>query len=221
RSVGTRRTVVTSQSTMCFLPLGVVLLCLTTLHTGVTGQNVTRVRLVGGYNEREGRVEVYHNGVWGTICDDSWDRKDANVVCMMVGFQGEARAYTKSKPFGSAPASRKIWLDGVQCDGNELSIATCRHEGWGVTNCNHEEDAGVSCLGDKVTTTTTTPFPTTTTTPPPRICNNPSEAVRLDGGDSEAEGRVMVRHNGVWGSVCDDRWSQAAAAVVCRMLCYQ
>ena len=50
---------------------------------------------------------------------------------------------------------------------------------------------------------------------------NPSENVKLEGGTTEAEGRVMVKHNDVWGSVCDDRWGQADAAVVCRMLCYQ
>ena len=51
--------------------------------------------------------------------------------------------------------------------------------------------------------------------------DNPSENVKLEGGTTEAEGRVMVKHNDVWGSVCDDRWGQADAAVVCRMLCYQ
>ena len=51
--------------------------------------------------------------------------------------------------------------------------------------------------------------------------NNPNENVKLEGGETEAEGRVMIKRNGVWGSVCDDRWGQSDAAVVCRMLCYQ
>ena len=84
--------------------------------------------------------------------------------------RGEARAYKKSQPFGRAPQSMKIWMDGVVCGGNEMNIGLCSHNGWGTTNCNHNEDAGVSCLGVKITTTTTTPLPTTTTTPLPTIC---------------------------------------------------
>ena len=43
------------------------------------------VRLTGGSNNNEGRVDVYYNRVWGTVCDEYWHTSEAKVVCKQLG----------------------------------------------------------------------------------------------------------------------------------------
>ena len=102
---------------------------------------VLAVRLVdGSYNV--GRVEVYYNGAWGTVCDDSWDINDADVVCRQLGFRAALNAYQSAR-YGQGTG--QILLDDVSCLGNESSIFSCGHGGIGNHNCRHSEDASVRC----------------------------------------------------------------------------
>ncbi|XP_058233056.1 galectin-3-binding protein A-like [Hemibagrus wyckioides] len=104
------------------------------------------LRLVGGDQPSNGRVEVYHNGKWGTVCDDSWDMTEAQVVCQQLGFPGAVSA----KAGGSyGEGSGPIWLDDLSCKGSESFLSSCHFKGWGVTDCSHKEDAGVVCESGK------------------------------------------------------------------------
>ncbi|XP_073690500.1 galectin-3-binding protein A-like [Garra rufa] len=99
------------------------------------------VRLVGSLDS-SGRVEIYHDGQWGSVCDDGWDLAEAQVVCRQMGFPGAVSAIPGG-PYGEG--SDPIWLDDMNCEGSESTLSDCNFNGWGVTDCTHKEDAGVIC----------------------------------------------------------------------------
>ena len=105
------------------------------------------IRLVGGPTEYEGRVEIFYNGVWGTVCDDGWDIYDAQVVCRRLGF-GLATAAQQSAFYGQG--SGQIWLDDLDCAGTEWTLENCSHRGWGYEDCSHSEDASVNCSAGNI-----------------------------------------------------------------------
>ncbi|XP_034543161.1 deleted in malignant brain tumors 1 protein-like [Notolabrus celidotus] len=195
---------------------------------GVVCEAVAPVRLVNSDSRCSGRVEIYHQGRWGTVCDDGWDLRDASVVCRQLDC-GPAHSALSSAAYGQGTGP--IWMDDVSCSGNEPHLTTCRHPGFGVHNCGHNEDASVLCEGQQDFNSTivpTTPYPNITATAPSEAnitstttAGNSSAAqgdVRLLNGNSSCSGRVEIFHRGQWGTVCDDSWGLQDAQVVCRQL---
>ncbi|XP_071504468.1 scavenger receptor cysteine-rich domain-containing protein DMBT1-like [Diadema antillarum] len=156
------------------------------------------VRLVGGTTAAIGRIEIFHNSEWGTVCDDSWGMNDAEVVCRQLGYSGGAIRYADNAEFGQGDRYQPVWLDNVGCTGREEKLMYCSHRGWGNTNCLHSEDAGVVC----------------------DTSSGYEGQVRLAGSSVPYNGRVEIYHSGVWGTVCNDRWGSNEARVVCRQLGY-
>ncbi|XP_058428537.1 antigen WC1.1-like [Marmota monax] len=103
-----------------------------------------QLRLVDGGSRCAGRVEILHQHSWGTVCHNSWDLNDANVVCrqMNCGVAFNALLYAQ---FGEG--SGPIWLTDMACTGEEDSLWNCPALVWEKNNCGHSKDAGVICSG--------------------------------------------------------------------------
>ncbi|KAL1275653.1 hypothetical protein QQF64_035276, partial [Cirrhinus molitorella] len=121
------------------------------------------LRLRGGEGRCSGRLEVYHNAVWGSVCDDQWDISDAQVVCRQLGCGAALRADGNSV-FGAGEGV--VWLNRVECRGNEIHLWDCPLSLKNHTDCSHKEHAGLICAGFPDLSVTTTPATKKSTSPP-------------------------------------------------------
>ncbi|KAL6460100.1 hypothetical protein MHYP_G00318590 [Metynnis hypsauchen] len=165
-----------AQLTPCRLQKQLSITCLTN----------NPIRLVGSGADCAGRLEVFHNGSWGTVNDNLWDIKDAQVVCRQLQC-GVALSAPVPAQFG--PGTGRIWLNEVECEGNETSLWNCRFHLCGEHECGHKDDVGVVCSEYK--------------------------EIRLTDG---CEGKLEVFYNGSWGNVCVKNIDKETASLVCKEL---
>eukprot|EP00057_Strongylocentrotus_purpuratus_P034560 XP_795735.3 PREDICTED: neurotrypsin [Strongylocentrotus purpuratus] len=98
-------------------------------------------RLVDGSSDAHGRVEVYYQGIWGTVCKNGWNKDAADVVCMGSGYDEASKTSVNDVPVGTG----MILLEGLDCIGWERSLRSCDSKGWGVHNCTHKDDIAIKC----------------------------------------------------------------------------
>lgn len=171
---------------------------------------------LAGYPRKhnEGRIEVFYNEEWGTICDDDFTLANAQVLCRQLGFVG-ATGWAHSAKYGKGVG--RIWLDNVNCAGNEKSIRDCKHRGWGNSDCSHEEDAGVICKDERI--------PGFKDSNVIETEQSHVEEVRLRAVVSGSrrrlpvtEGIVEVRYKDGWAQICDEGWDSKNSRVICGMM---
>lgn len=177
-----------------------------------------QLRLAGQKRKHnEGRVEVFYNGEWGTVCDDDFSIHAAHVICRELGYV-EAVSWLPSSKYGKGEG--KIWMDNVHCNGKEATLAACTSNGWGVTDCKHTEDVGVVCSEKRI--------------PGFKFDNsllNQIENMNIQVEDIRirpilatyrkrvpvTEGYVEVKDEGTWKQICDKHWTMKNSRVVCGM----
>merc|ERR1712226_1441033 len=103
----------------------------------------------GGNNRfrqaRYGRLEVFHNGSWGTICDVGFDAMDANVACATLGFRspGWYSNYHKISRGNlgnlNVEGGRKVHFSNLECNGDENDLMKCGYLAENIPcQCDHD-----------------------------------------------------------------------------------
>lgn len=107
-----------------------------------------QIRLHGGVNPKKGRVEVFHDGKWGSVCADGWGIEEAMTVCRQLNLGYAGQAVTKDR-FGGKHL--KVVMSGVNCRVDEFSLYNCQHDQWTNATCSSQDKlAGVVCVDGKM-----------------------------------------------------------------------
>ena len=193
-----------------------VLLCAGKLHAEQCSKEAS-MRLVNGPTVHCGRVEVCHDGVWGTVCDDRFGRYDADVVCRTIGRYEEHKSIHPRAYFGEG--EDPIWLDNANCAASFRHITQCTPLRWGIHNCKHDEDVGVCCKRLAAPKPPSLPVRLVSPADDPLPYSRCPDKLHPHGVPS-VSGIVEVKVNGVWGKISTADWTPTAATVLCGEIGY-
>ncbi len=129
--------------------------------------NEGEVRLMGGVNITQGRLEICVNDAWGTVCSNRFGTNEAVVVCRQLQFSESSESgsciYINNdslsklcvgvisiigsdlSEFGQSPSP--IFLDNLACTGSESNLSSCHRSVIGLHQCDHSQDVGLQCFG--------------------------------------------------------------------------
>uniref|UniRef100_A0A3P9JJK6 SRCR domain-containing protein n=1 Tax=Oryzias latipes TaxID=8090 RepID=A0A3P9JJK6_ORYLA len=148
------------------------------------------VRLENGSSRCSGRLEVKSNNSWSSVCEDDFDLLDAEVVCRELGCG--APSVLQRALYGEAEAP--ILTREFLCEGHESVLLDCGSSWRKTKACPPDKAVGLTCSGEA------------------------ANSVRLENGSSRCSGRLEVKSNNSWFSVCEDDFDLLDAEVVCREL---
>ena len=183
-------------------------------------QNYGDLRLVQGSRSdasfSAGRLEIFINSTWGTVCSDRFDLTDASVACRQLGFAGALSFETSlHTPYGRG-RDGPVWLDEVECREDLLHLLSCANDGVGYHDCDHFSDVAIVCSSNE------TLLHDDDVEQQPGGAGAGDIGIRLSGGEFRSEGRVEVFCSENWATVCDQAadFGQDEADAVCRRLGY-
>ncbi|XP_063770987.1 deleted in malignant brain tumors 1 protein-like isoform X2 [Pseudophryne corroboree] len=147
------------------------------------------VRLVNGSGVCDGIVEVSLDQAWHRVCLWNFDLREAAVVCREVG----CGPVLKIQEHVMGPGATVQTVEKVLCSGVESQLAECSVSLWSKEPCLYSIHAGIVCSSSVISS---------------------AEVTR----GSTCYGKVKVYHNTTQSSVCNDHWSVAEEAVLCKQI---
>ena len=143
-----------------------------------------------------GFLEIFHDGQWGTVCDDYFDGVAARVACQQLGFSSE-NVYFRARGDTGQYRNVPIHLDDVRCRGGESELQYCSRNNFGANNC---QSILLDCAAPEEVNTTM------------------RNTLRLTGSSTRGVGFVEMMENGRWKSLCNGNFLPPNTAVTCKQL---
>ena len=106
--------------------------------------SLENIRLTGGSTSYEGRIEVFLDGQWGTVCStEEITTAEAATLCISLGF-GPPQSVVSGALYGDS-ADVPILVDSLVCQGAKDHFTECRVSRNKGLSCTHDNDIGIIC----------------------------------------------------------------------------